>query len=92
MDVIDYEVEEIHKIVERVICNSKIIVCMKSLVKFNSLNSIQSTKINTQKSQCIFEFLFETSIEDRFCHLYKYKNEMHGFFCRWFSLDPYIQF
>lgn len=39
MDVIDYEVEEISKIVERVICNSKIIVCMKSLVKYQIHNS-----------------------------------------------------
>lgn len=32
MDVIDYEIEEINKIAERVICNSKIIACLRSLV------------------------------------------------------------
>lgn len=32
MEIIDYEIEEIKKIVERVINNSKIIVCMNTLV------------------------------------------------------------
>lgn len=40
MDVIDYEVEEINKIVERVINNAKIIVCMNSLVTCKKNNSI----------------------------------------------------
>lgn len=46
MDVIDYEVEEINKIIERVISNAKIIVCMNSLVTYeidrNSINISRS--------------------------------------------------